>query len=141
MTNKKQMKIMKKLNKLQSLLMLLGGLLMAAGAILFITHWNPSPYVYILGSILFVGMQLLQRYEGSNIVLRRLRNIYIVGGILILFAGVLMIFNYQYVYLKWFNYSFYIRNEWVLSLFLGSLLQLYTSYRIPVELDKEAKKR
>ena len=141
MTNKKQMKIMKKLNKLQSVLMLLGGLLMAAGAILFITHWNPSPYVDILGSILFVGMQLLQRYEGSNIVLRRLRNIYIVGGILILFAGVLMIFNYQYVYLKWFNYSFYIRNEWVLSLFLGSLLQLYTSYRIPVELDKEAKKR
>lgn len=132
---------MKKLNKLQSVIMFLGGLLMAAGAILFITHWDPSPYIYILGSILFVGMQFLQRYEGHDIVLRRLRNIYIVGGVLILFAGVLMVFNYQYVYLKWFNYSFYIRNEWVLSLFLGSLLQLYTSYRIPVELDKEAKKR
>lgn len=132
---------MKKLNKLQSVIMIIGGLLMAAGAILFITHWNPSPYIYILGSIFFVGMQFLQRYEGYNIVLRRLRNIYIVGGVLILFAGVLMVFNYQYVYLKWFNYSFYIRNEWVLSLFLGSLLQLYTSYRIPVELDKEAKKR
>ena len=132
---------MKKLNKLQSIIMFLGGLLMAAGAILFITHWNPSPYIYILGSILFVGMQFLQRYEGYNIVLRRLRNIYIVGGVLILFAGVLMVFNYQYVYLKWFNYSFYIRNEWVLSLFLGSLLQLYTSFRMPVELDKEAKKR
>lgn len=132
---------MKKLNKLQSIIMFLGGLLMAAGAILFITHWNPSPYIYILGSILFVSMQFLQRYEGYNIVLRRLRNIYIIGGVLILFAGVLMVFNYQYVYLKWFNYSFYIRNEWVLSLFLGSLLQLYTSFRIPVELDKEAKKR
>ena len=132
---------MKKLNKLQSVIMCLGGLLMAAGAILFITHWDPSPYIYILGSILFVGMQLLQRYEGYNIVLRRLRNIYIIGGVLILFAGVLMVFNYQYVYLKWFNYSFYIRNEWVLSLFLGSLLQLYTSFRMPVELDKEAKKR
>ena len=132
---------MKKLNKLQSVIMFLGGLLMAAGAILFITHWNPSPYIYILGSILFVSMQFLQRYEGYNIVLRRLRNIYIIGGVLILFAGVLMVFNYQYVYLKWFNYSFYIRNEWVLSLFLGSLLQLYTSFRMPVELDKEAKKR
>ena len=132
---------MKKLNKLQSIIMFLGGLLMAAGAILFITHWNPSPYIYILGSILFVSMQFLQRYEGYNIVLRRLRNIYIIGGVLILFAGVLMVFNYQYVYLKWFNYSFYIRNEWVLSLFLGSLLQLYTSFRMPVELDKEAKKR
>jgi hypothetical protein len=135
------MKIMKKLNKLQSVLMLLGGLLMATGAILFITHWDPSPYVYILGSALFVSMQFLQRYEGVNITLRRLRNIYVIGGILILFTGILMIFNYQYVYLKWFNYGFYIRNEWVLSLFVGSLLQLYTSYRIPVELDKEAKKR
>jgi len=114
---------------------------MAAGAILFITHWEPSPYVYIVGCILFVGMQFLQRYEGTNIVLQRLRNIYIIGGVLILFAGVLMVFNYQYVYLKWLNYSFYIRNEWVLSLFLGSLLQLYASYRIPAELDKEAKKR
>jgi hypothetical protein len=132
---------MKQLSRLQSVVMLLGGLLMAAGAILFITHWNPSPYLYIVGSILFVGMQLLQHYEGTNIAIRRLRQIYVIGGILILLTGVLMMLNYQYVNLKWINYSFYVRNEWIISLFIGALLQLYTSYRLPVEIDKEAKKR
>lgn len=132
---------MKQLNKLQSAVMLIGGLLMTAGAILFITHWNPSPYLFILGSVLFVGMQFMQRYMGTNIALRRLRQIYVIGGVLILLAGVLMLLNYQYVYLKWLNYGFYVRNEWVISLFIGALLQLYSSYRIPVEEDKEAKKR
>jgi hypothetical protein len=130
---------MRQLNKFQSALLLFGGLMMVAGAILFITKWAYSPYLFILGSILYAGMQLMQRYEGKEIGLRRLRSIQIISCVFILLAGGLMMFNYQYVYLKWFNYGFYVRNEWVVSLLIGAVLHLYTSYRIPYELEKEEK--
>lgn len=130
---------MRQLNKFQSALLLFGGLMMVAGAILFITKWTYSPFLFILGSILYAGMQLLQRYEGTAIAVRRLRSIQVISCVFILLTGVLMMLNYQYVFLKWFNYGFYVRNEWVVCLLIGALLHLYTSYRIPYELEKEEK--
>lgn len=64
----------------------------------------------------------------------------IISDFCILFSGLLMLENYQYVWLKWINYGFYVRNEWIVCLLIGALLQLYAAFRIPSELEKEAKK-
>ena len=57
---------MRQLSNLESMLLLLGGLLMVigSGASLFLQPW--APYVFAPGALLFVAMQLRQRYEKLN---------------------------------------------------------------------------
>jgi hypothetical protein len=43
--------------------------------------------------------------------------------------------------LDWIYYLNYIKNNWVVLLLLAAILQLYTTYRIDHELEKEAKKQ
>ena len=68
----------------------------------------------------------MTRYEGGNLVVRRLRRQQILGAVLLVFTGVLMFVTKH--------------NEWVLSLTIAAILELYTAYRIPSELEKENKK-
>ena len=42
--------------------------------------------------------------------------------------------------LDWLYYLNYVKNNWVVLLLLASILQLYTTYRISNELEKETKK-
>ena len=100
-----------------------GAVLTLVGAMLQITRWEFSPYIYILGAVLFAYAQVMDRYEGKNLIIRRLRRQQILGAALLVFAGVLMLVTHN--------------NEWVLCLTIAAIIELYTAFRIPNELEKE----
>lgn len=111
------------MNKTHSLLQVIGAVLLLVGALLQITRWEFSPYIYTLGALLFAYVQVMNRYDGKNFIIRRLRRQQILGAMLLVFAGVLMFITKH--------------NEWILCLTIAAVLQLYTAYRIPSELEKE----
>ena len=132
---------MKQLNKVQTAIFLLGALLMVIGAGTSILMWDGAPYIYSVGALGFASMQMLQRYEGSNFVIRRLRRIQLVSDVFFLLSGLLMIANKgNFLGLSYITYIEYVYNKWVITLLIAALLQLYSTHRIGIELEKEAKK-
>ena len=112
------------MNKTYSYIQSIGALMLLAGAMLQITRWELSPYIYTVGAVLFAYVQVMMgRYEGKNLIIRRLRRQQIIGAALLVFAGVLMFTSK--------------RNEWIVCLTIAAVLQLYTAYRIPSEMEKE----
>lgn len=111
------------MKKIQQYVYIIGGVLMVVGVALYITGWTLAPYLYVVGAFMFGAMQMLDRYTGTNFVLRRLRRQQILGAIVLMFTGVLM-FACKH-------------NEWILSLLVGCLFELYTAFRIPQEYEKE----
>ena len=112
------------MNKTYSYIQMIGAILVLVGAMLQITRWELSPYIYTVGAVLFAYVQVMMgRYDGKNLIIRRLRRQQIIGAILLVFAGVLMFTSK--------------RNEWIVCLTIAAVLQLYTVYRIPSELEKE----
>ena len=133
---------MRQLSNVESILLLLGGLLMVvgSGASLFLQSW--APYVYAPGALLFVAMQLRQRYEGNDFVIRRLRRIMILSDVLFLLAALLMFANTSnFLGIQYLSYVKYVHNNWIVVLLVAAVLQLYASHRIAHELEKDAKKR
>ncbi len=102
---------------------IVGALLLLLGAMLQITRWELSPVIYTIGAVLFAYVQVMTGYDGKNLVIRRLRRQQILGAVLLVFAGVLMFVTRH--------------NEWVLCLSAAAVIQLYTAFRIPSELEKE----
>ena len=100
-----------------------GAVLALAGAILQITRWEFSPYIYIIGAVLFAYTQVMDGYDGKNLIIRRLRRQQILGAVLLVFEGVLMLVTHN--------------NEWILCLTIAAVLELYTAFRIPNELQKD----
>ena len=91
------------MNKTYSLIQMVGAVLLLVGAMLQITHWALSPYIYTLGAVLFAYVQVMMgRYDGKNLIIRRLRRQQIIGAALLVFAGVLMFTSK--------------RNEWIVCL-------------------------
>lgn len=131
---------MRQLSKWESYVMLLGGLLMVVGAGANVLFCSWAPYVFAPGCLLFVAMQLRQRYEGKNFTIRRLRRIQIISDVLFLLAGLLMIANQSnFLSIDQLSYIKYVHNNWVVVLLMAAVLQLYTSHRIASELDKDTK--
>jgi hypothetical protein len=130
---------MRQLNKIQTLIFLVGALLMVVGAGASVLAWKLAPYVFAVGAIAFTSMQLLQRYEGTDFVIRRLRRMLILSDFLFLISALLMFANMGNVFgLSQVDYITYIYNKWVLTLLVAALLQLYATHRIDRELAKEA---
>ena len=130
---------MRQLNKIQTLIFLVGALLMVVGAAASVLAWKLAPYVFAVGAIAFTSMQLLQRYEGTNFVIRRLRRMMILSDFLFLLSALLMFASMGNVFgLSQIDYITYIYNKWVLTLLVAALLQLYATHRIDRELVKEA---
>lgn len=132
---------MRKLNSFQVAIYLIGALLMVIGAGTSILAWKAAPYVFAVGAIAFVSMQFLQRYEGANMVIRRLRRIQLFSDVFFLLSAALMIANTSnFLGLDYFTYIEYVYNKWVITLLIAAVLQLYSTHRISHELEKEAKK-
>ena len=132
---------MKKLNNVQVAVFLLGALLMVIGAGTSMLAWGSAPYVFSVGALCFASMQMLQRYEGSNFVICRLRRIQLVSDVLFLVSGLLMIANKgNFLGLSYMTYIEYVYNKWVITLLVAAILQLYSTHRLGHELEKEAKK-
>ena len=129
---------MKQLSKVQNIIFLLGGLLMVIGAGTSLLAWSFAPYLYAVGALCFASMQMLQRYDGRNVNIRRLRRFVLLSDVLFLLSALLMYagngnpFKFDQI-----TYVQYIGNNWVVALLIGALLQLYTTYRIGKELEKD----
>lgn len=109
-------------NKHYPVIAAIGAVLLLAGAVIQITRAVWAPYLYLAGAILFAYTQLADRYEGANLIIRRLRRQQMIGAALLILAGVMMI--------VW-------NNEWILCLTIAAVLELYTAFRIPQELEKD----
>ena len=132
---------MKQLSKIQQIIYLIGATLMAAGAGMSVLGWAVAPYLYCVGALCFASMQMLQRYEGTNFTIKRLRRIMLTSDVLFMLAGVLMLTNGQNVLgLDHITYIEYVYNKWVIVLLIAAILQLYSLHRLEKELAKEAKK-
>ena len=132
---------MRQLSRTQNAIFLVGGLLMVVGAGTSLLAWSFAPYVYAVGAVCFASMQMLQRYEGSNFTIRRLRRIMLFSDVLFLVAALLMFANKGNVFgLDQLTYLQYVYNKWVVVLLIAAILQLYSTHRISHELEKEAKK-
>ena len=130
---------MRQLTKVQSIIYLVGGLLMVIGAGASLLVWSPAPYVFAVGAVCFASMQMLQRYEGQNFVIRRLRRIMLLSDVLFLVAALLMLANQGNIFgLSYITYIQYVYNKWVVVLLIAAILQLYTTHRIGHELEKDA---
>lgn len=123
---------MRQLNAIQTFIYNIGGLVLLTGAVLpiFMPDARIAPYVYSAGALMFCTMQLLQRYDGRSLTVRRLRRQQILGAVALLFAGVLM-------FCSLYGVSPFSGSEWQMVLAIGAVLEVYTAFRIPAELAKE----
>ena len=129
---------MRPLSKLQNTIFLVGGLLMVIGAGSSLLMWRWAPYLFAVGALGFASMQMLQRYEGKDVTIRRLRRMMLLSDVLFLVAALLMFANQGNVFgLSHITYVQYIYNKWVVVLLIAAILQLYSSHRIGHELQKE----
>lgn len=104
-------------------LYVVGGVMTLVGAAVYITGWELSPYVYTIGATLFALAQINSPSSSRNPNVKRLRRQQIFGALILVLTGAFMLFTHG--------------NEWIVSLTIAAILELYTSVRIPQE---EAKK-
>lgn len=138
---------MRQLSKAETSLFLLGGILMVVGAgcYVFFILQEVVCFLVLIGSLLFAIMQARQRYEGANITLRRLRRIQFFALACFVCAGAFMVEDCYHIMRPWFahsitGYTTYVnifRNNWVVALLIGALLEMYTTHRIGYEMRKE----
>lgn len=101
----------------------LGAVMLLFGAVARMFLPEYYAYIYMSGAVLFALMQFLLRPRNCSVTLRRLVFQQQLAGLLFIAAGVLMFTH--------------VRNEWMVLLTCGALVELYTAYRIPQELDKK----
>lgn len=112
------------MNKMEQIVSVVGAVLLLIGAVLQMTRWELAPYLYTVGAVMFGYMQVTKgRYEGRNLIIRRLRRQQILGAIALVVTGVLMLTMP--------------RNEWIVGLTIAAVFELYTAFRLPQELEKE----
>ena len=121
---------MKELDPKLVILQQAGAILMVGGAALFL--WKPliATVLYTVGAVAFCPLQMLQRYDGKNFIIRRLRRQQLLGLIAFLCGACCMIMQVG-------RFGFARRNEWVVCVTIGCIIELYTAFRIPAELKKE----
>lgn len=122
---------MKKLTSLQIVLYNCGGLILLIGAVLplFQSSRQLAPFVYAAGAVLFCSIQLLARYDGTDITVRRLRRQQIIGTMFLLVTAALM-------FMSLYQTGPFQGSEWQMTLSIGALLEIYTAFRLPEALKK-----
>ena len=105
-------------------LFVVGAVMLLIGAAVYVTGWQLSPYIYTVGATFVALAQINSPSQYKTPTIRRLRrqlNIWciVVGA---------------YRSVLWF---FTRGNEWIVSLTIAAILELYTSIRIPQEEAKE----
>ena len=101
----------------------LGALALLAGAVsrMFLPEYYS--YIYIAGAVVFAVAQFLLRPRHKHFMVRRLVVQQQIGAILLVAAGVLMFVLHN--------------NEWVAVMFAGAIMEIYTAFRIPAEIEKQ----
>ena len=134
---------MKQLNRFQSILFAIGGMLMVIGAGCFAFMWQQQVvcWLFLAGASMFTLMQSMQTYEGSNFVIRRLKRIQAVANIFFMLAGILMVDTAYMFFRPLFNSSIayidFLYNKWVVLLLIAAFLEIYRMHRIDSEMKKD----
>ena len=115
----------KKMKSLMPGFFAVGACMVLAGAAVYITDWFLAPYIFSVGALLVAFAQVCMPARSQSLSVRRLRRQQLLGAFCLVLAGALMLFARE--------------NEWILSLSVGAVLELYTSFRIPQEEAKEEK--
>jgi hypothetical protein len=128
------------MNKMINVMMTIGGVLLLVGAMVMITGWDYAPYIYLLGSVMFASAQLSDRYDGDDMILKRLRLQQVLGSILLVITGFLMFsgnYHQQLMFnnsmndtLRTFLLTLTAKNSWIVTLCIATLFELYSSFRI-----------
>lgn len=93
---------------------------------------------YVVGTLLFAAVQFKQTYEGSDLTMRRLRNIQVIGGVALILSG-LLLFEQTFGIIKplvatsldgYNDYYHYVHGNWGVLLLIAGILELYTTLRI-----------
>ena len=138
---------MRQLSKLESIIYLLGGIMMVAGAGLyaFFIIQHVACWIMLIGALAFVLMQSRQRYDGSSLTIRRLRKIMTIAGFGFIIAGFFMVED-SYMFLRpvfsntaegYTTYVNVFHYNRVILLLISAILEMYTSHSISYELKKE----
>jgi len=117
-----------------------GGVLLIAGAAIYITGWEYSPYFYLAGSLMFASGQFADRYTGSDPIVKRLRFQQVLGAVFLLLTAALMFSEPLHNRLlantdmggrlHSFLLSVTRRNNWILTLSIGAVFELYSAFRL-----------
>ncbi|MBO7471474.1 MAG: hypothetical protein J6T78_06375 [Bacteroidaceae bacterium] len=121
---------MRELTPLQNICFRTGAVLMLIGAAIYIMYPMVGMYVFGIGTLMFSLMQLKAEYLGRSITLIRLRRQQMLACCCFVLTLVMMSMQQH----QWGPFR---RQEWVVALTIGCVLELYTSFRIPQELKKE----
>ena len=100
-----------------------GALMVLFGAAVYITGWEPAPYVYTIGATMVALAQINSPSKSNRANVKRLRRQQIFGALLLVLTGAFMFFTHG--------------NEWIVCLTVAAVLELYTAIRIPQEEAKE----
>lgn len=136
---------MKKLNKIESILFMLGGMLMVTGIGCYVFMLAPSVtcWIALTGSIFFSTLHMMQTYEGNQLAIKRLKRILNIADLLFVVAGILIVDStYNFLRPAFENhesYITYVYNKWVLLLLIAAILEVYATHRIDYLLKKQGK--
>lgn len=100
-----------------------GAVMVLVGAAVYITGWQLAPYIYTVGATLVALAQINSPSKSKTPNVKRLRRQQIFGALLLVLTGAFMLFTHG--------------NEWIVSLTIAAIVELYTSIRIPQEEAKE----
>ena len=99
-----------------------------------------APYYYLVGSIMFAVGQFSDRYMGDDPIMKRLRFQQVLGACFLLITGVLMFSDGLHARLvenpamggslNSFLQTLTRRNNWIVTLSIGTLFELYSSFRM-----------
>ena len=103
----------------------MGAVMSLAGAVSYITKWPLAPYIFMVGSLLVAVAQIFTKSAYDSVNIRRLRRQQVLGALLLVATGPLMIFMHG--------------NEWIVTLTLAAVIELFTSIRLPQEEEKMKK--
>lgn len=124
--------MIRELSSWENVLFRMGAILMLIGVTVHIFNAEISLFIYGIGAMLFSLMQLRAVYEGNDLNVIRLRRQQLFACLM--FIGTAMCMSMQV-----YQYGFARRNEWVVALAIGCVLELYTAWRIPNALQKAKK--
>lgn len=91
-----------------------------------------SAIVFVLGALLFSGMQMLAKYEGRDITVRHLRRQQIAGAVFLIITACLLLG-------KTFRIGPLRGDEWKLALAVAAVFEVYTAFRLPSALKRAEK--
>ena len=120
---------MRELSNRENLCFRCGAILMLVGVAVFILNPMVSMCIYGIGTLMFTLMQMRTEYLGRDLTMMRLRRQQLLGCCCFVLALVMMSMQQH----QWGPFR---RQEWIVALTIGCVLELYTSFRIPQELKK-----